>query len=331
MTDSLNFLRYQPQGIDWDKHDPATERKRLAASAHAADHRRLQQGARNFLPSEYLVNAVNAAIATRSPLLLTGDPGTGKTQVAYYLEQYFGIPLFHYQVHSDSSARDLRYDFDAVAYLRDAYLASLHLEQSDTEPAAPPERTDPRYLHKGKLWLAYEHPGEYVLLINEIDKAPRDFPNDLLQELADYCFDHPFPSDPPNPPIERGDRPPPIVIITSNGERRLPDPFLRRCIVHHIELDEELLTRILGAWEGEFAERLSPPVQKQAFRRFLELRRRLEKRSRPPPGAAELLIWLTILAAQGAELKQLQDEVPLAELPALEGLIKDHENYAHLR
>ena len=272
MSDALSFLRYQPTRIDWQHHRSGKARERLAASAGVAIHRRLSEGARNFLPSEHLVNAINAAIASRSPLLLTGDPGTGKTQVAYYLEKYFGIPLFHYQVHSDSSARDLRYDFDAVAYLRDAYLASLHAGKESRSPlksAAPPARTDPRYLHKGKLWQAYEHPGECILLIDEIDKAPRDFPNDLLQELADYRFDHPFP---PNPAIERGDLPPPIVIITSNGERRLPDPFLRRCIVHHIELNEELRARILGAWADELAARLPPPVQQQALKRFLELR-----------------------------------------------------------
>lgn len=323
MTDSLNFLPYQEHRLDWSRHHPDKARERLAASAGVAIHRRLSEGARNFLPSEYLVNAINAAIASRSPLLLTGDPGTGKTQVAYYLQKYFDIPLFHYQVHSDSSARDLRYDFDAVAYLRDAYLASLRLSESKGSP----ERTDPRYLHKGKLWLAYEHDGECVLLIDEIDKAPRDFPNDLLQELADYCFDHPFP---PNPRIERGKRPPPIVVITSNGERRLPDPFLRRCIVHHIELDEELLKRILGAWADEFAARLPPPVQQQALKRFLELRGRLEKRSRPP-GAAELLIWLTVLAAQGATAEKIQGSVLLKDLPALDCLIKDHEDYTHLR
>jgi len=330
MTDALRFLRYQPERIEWHSHRSDEARERLAASARVAIHRRLSEGARNFLPSEHLVNAVNAAIASRSPLLLTGDPGTGKTQVAYYLEKYFAIPLFHYQVHSDSSARDLRYDFDAVAYLRDAYLASLHAgkeTKSGLAPAAPPARTDPRYLHKGKLWQAYEHRGECILLIDEIDKAPRDFPNDLLQELADYRFDHPFP---PNPAIERGDLPPPIVVITSNGERRLPDPFLRRCIVHHIELNEELLARILGAWADEFAARLPPPVQQQALRRFLELRGRLEKRSRPP-GAAELLIWLTVLAAQGVTADEIKDAVPLEKLPALDGLIKDHEDYAQLR
>jgi len=147
-----------------------------------------------------------------------------------------------------------------------------------------------------------------------------------LQELADYRFEHPFP---PNPPVERGDLPPPIVIITSNGERRLPDPFLRRCIVHHIELDETLLTRILQAWSDEFSPHLPPQVQQQALSRFFEVRAKLAKRSRPP-GAAELLIWLTVLAAQGATSAQIKD-VALAELPALHSLIKDHEDYDHLR
>ena len=185
MTDPHQFL---PHRVDWAHHDETAARARLQASAQVALHRRLDEGARHFRPPADLVDAINAAIASRSPLLLTGDPGTGKTQVAYYLARYFGIALFHYQVHSDSSARDLRYDFDAVAYLRDAYLASLNLSQHPTAHGAAPDRTDRRYLHKGKLWQAYEHDGECVLLIDEIDKAPRDFPNDLLQELADYYY-----------------------------------------------------------------------------------------------------------------------------------------------
>ena len=326
MTDPLNVLHHQAATRDWGPADQAAARGRLAASADAASRRTLRTGARYFQPSEHLVNAVNAAIASRSPLLLTGDPGTGKTQVAYYLERYFGIPLFHYQVHSDSSARDLRYDFDAVAYLRDAYLAALPVRGAKRGArAAPPKRTDPRYLHPGKLWQAYEHDGECVLLIDEIDKAPRDFPNDLLQELADWCFEHPFP---PGEPITRGTRPPPLVVITSNGERRLPDPFLRRCIVHHIELTEALLGRILDAWADQFAAGLPRPVQDRALARFKEVRRCLERRSRPP-SAAELLIWLTVLAARGTTLEQLAVE-RLDQLPALECLIKDHEDYGHL-
>ncbi|WP_295386411.1 MoxR family ATPase [uncultured Thiodictyon sp.] len=326
MIDAYTFLPQHADPIDWDHHDAAQACARLKDSARVASHRRLSEGAEHFMPPPDLVNAINAAIASRSPLLLTGEPGTGKTQVAYYLARYFGIELFHYQVHSDSSARDLRYDFDAVAYLRDAYLTSLNLTQRRAAHRAAPDRTDRRYLHKGKLWLAYEHPGECVLLIDEIDKAPRDFPNDLLQELADYRFEHPFP---PGAPIDRGNQPPPIVIVTSNGERRLPDPFLRRCIVYHIDLTPDLLGRILGAWQGEFADRLPPPVQGQALQRFLEVRERLERRAGRPPGAAEFLIWLTVLAAAGATGEQLAAP-GLADLPALHCLIKDHEDYGHL-
>jgi MoxR-like ATPase len=329
MNSKADFIRSNSDGgfgkIDWSRHDPKAAQARLAASAKVASHRRLQTGAARFVPSEHLINAINAAIAARAPLLLTGDPGTGKTQVAYFLSRYFGIELFHYQVHSDSSARDLRYDFDAVAYLRDAYLASVQKRAGDT-PVIP-LRTDPSYLQSGKLWQAYEHENECVLLIDEIDKAPRDFPNDLLLELADYRFDHPFP---PAEPIARPEHlPPPIVIITSNGERRLPDPFLRRCIVHHIELDDQLLERILDAWADEFAEGLSADARRAALVRFNEIRRRLETRSRPP-GAAELLIWLTVLAARGTSEKRIA-EAPLQALPSLECLIKDHEDQQHLR
>ena len=326
MPDPLSFLPYHTAPLDWSSHDRDRARARLAASAGAARARRLRTGACRFMPDRPLVEAINAAIASRSPLLLTGEPGTGKTQVGYYLAEYFGIPLFHYQVHSESTARDLRYDFDAVAYLRDAYLAALDPGGTPGARPPPPARTDPRYLQPGRLWQAYVHDGECVLLIDEIDKAPRDFPNDLLQELADYRFDHPFP---PHPPIARGpDQPPPLIVITSNGERRLPDPFLRRAIVHHIELDPDLLGRILGAWQDAFPA-LPPPVQGLALQRFWEVRTRLERQGGRPPGAAEFLIWLTVLAATGATAPDLQAP-GLADLPARHCLVKDHEDLPHL-
>jgi MoxR-like ATPase len=329
MTDRLDFLRFHDQPLDWDRHDrhegPAAA-ARLAATARAADPRRLREGAERFCPPKGLVNAINAAIASRSPLLLTGEPGTGKTETAYYVARYFGLPEpFHFQVRSDSTARDLRYDFDAVAYLHDAYLAgrdqAAAAELTTLRTRYKDPRAAPKYLKPGKLWRAYRHQGECVLLIDEIDKAPRDFPNDLLQELSDHRFDHPFLAEPVKRP---DDQPPPLLIITSNGERRLPDPFLRRCIVHHIELGPELLKRILTAWRSTFAARLSPAAEAVAVGVFDDLRTRLKDRGRPP-GAAELLVWLSVLATAGIGADELKAQ-PLTEMTGIGCLVKDHED-----
>jgi MoxR-like ATPase len=320
---------------DWKNHDPAAVRAHLAHSRDAARERDLRRAARRFRPPADLLTAINVALAVRAPLLLTGDPGTGKTQVAWFLAEYFGIRLFEYQVRSDSTAVDLRYDFDAVAYLRDAYLAALARGQADQEspaggasaPAgerrAQDPRSHPRYLKPGVLWQTYDHTGECVLLIDEIDKAPRDFPNDLLLELDQHRFAHPFEQ---GRFVERGEQPPPLVVVTSNGERRLPDPFLRRCVVHHIDLDDDLLEAILEAWETEFP-RLDSPTRGKGLDLFKRIR--ANKKLSRAPGAAELIVWLAALSAQGVQATDLE-KPSLGELPALECLIKDHEDYRHL-
>ena len=338
MSNRLDFLHHHASPIDWDNHDAEAARRHLTSTAHAASARRLEQGALRFCPPKGLVNAINAAIASRSPLLLTGEPGTGKTQAAYYLARYFGLPEpYHFQVRSDSSAERLRFDYDAVAYLHDAYLAgadpSMARMLQDLRDQHGDPRAAPRYLKPGKLWRAYQHPGECVLLIDEIDKAPRDFPNDLLLELSEHRFDHPFL---PGQRIQRADQlPPPMLIITSNGERRLPDPFLRRCIVHRIELDRALLQTILGAWRSSFVERLPPQAREHwpeteqtAMDRFWQMRDSLGQRGRQP-GAAELLVWLGVLASGGMSAEDLR-QPGLAELPAIGCLIKETDDLALL-
>ncbi|MBU0654549.1 MAG: MoxR family ATPase [Gammaproteobacteria bacterium] len=320
---------------DWQQHDaehlPA-KRQALAATAPIADERNLDTSAERFRPSPALLNAINAALAARVPLLLTGEPGTGKTQVAWFIKRFFRIPLFAYQVHSNSQAADMRYDFDAVAYLRDAYVArhgempgesAVFVGACHAGDSSPDPRAQKRYLKPGALWQAYESAEESVLLIDEIDKAPRDFPNDLLQELDQNRFEHPFHQ---GEYVSRKGAPP-IIIVTSNGERRLPDAFLRRCMVHHITLDKTLLSEIMQAWQSQFP-RLDEPTRQAALKRFNDIRdiNRLSKK----PGAAELLLWLSVLSAQGVKAEALAETVTLKELPALMCLIKDHGDYGYL-
>ncbi len=338
-TSPFEVLTRLEDEYDWDGHDPFAPRQRLLEAKPPkglADH---DEGAKAYRPDENLITAVNAAIHLRAPLLVTGDPGTGKTQLAYFLGRYFGIPVFPYTVRSTSTARDLRYDFDAVAYLREAYLAQARMNDPVVEevpkatgyqalPAHPEQ--DPRMCHidKGPLWKAFELGAPCVVLIDEIDKAPRDFPNDLLQELDKHEFPHPFSSAPEH--AVRADREQlPVVVVTSNNERRLPDAFLRRCIVHHIELTAELMQRAVAAHGREFDD-LNRAVRDAAMARFQALRR-VERLSRKP-GIAELLAWLVTLqrARPGIDAEDLE-EISLAQLPHLHCLIKDQDDLALLK
>jgi MoxR-like ATPase len=270
----------------------------------------LEESAQSYQLDASLETALNMALVVGTPLLLTGEPGTGKTQVAWYLGWYFGIPVYTYQVRSTSSADDMKYDFDAVAYLRNA--------QDDKEAAK--DRT--AYLRKKGLWQAYECETPSILLIDEIDKAPRDFPNDLLQELANHRFQHPFQNETITPVSGK----PPIVIITSNVERRLPDAFLRRCIFHHIELTEELVRQAVEARKSSFP-RLDEETRSEALVRFKEIRE--NEQIQKLPTTAEVLVWLSILSAQGVTAEDLKS-ASLDELPGLTALLKDKEDIDRL-
>jgi MoxR-like ATPase len=295
-------------------HDPAQARDRLAARVLPPALRDFRASATLFEPSEELLTAINMALSVGAPLLLTGEPGTGKTQVAWFLGWYFEIPTFDFQVKSTSIAEDLRWDFDAVGYLHFAQTGDTSLGRS---------RED--FLKQRALWRAYECKTDSVVLIDEIDKAPRDFPNDLLHELDKHEFHHPFDE---NRAIAPRSGRPPIVVVTSNDERRLPDAFLRRCIYHRIELTEELVSRAVAARAGDFP-RLSEATREVALRRFWELRERddLEKK----PSTAEVLVWLTILSARDIGADGIADPVPLGDLPAVEALVKDANDLALLR
>jgi MoxR-like ATPase len=293
-------------------HDPRPARAGLAGRELPRTLRDFKASAEHFKPTDALLTAVNMALNVGAPLLLTGVPGTGKTQVAWFLGWYFDIPVFDFQVKSTSIAEDLRWDFDAVGYLHFAQTGDTTLGRS---------RKD--FLKKRALWRAYTSETDAVVLIDEIDKAPRDFPNDLLHELDKHEFHHPFEEETLIRPLTGR---PPVVVITSNDERRLPDAFLRRCIYHRIELTEELLKNAVRARAGDFPH-LSAAAKKIALKRFWEIQARedLEKR----PSTAEALVWLTILSARRVTAEAIET-ASLGELPAVGALIKDKDDLARL-
>lgn len=272
-----------------------------------------REAAKFYQPDDDLVAAVNAALVVGAPLLVTGEPGTGKTQVAYWAAYHLGIEdrLFKLDVRSTSVASDLFYRFDAVAYFHAAS------DKSRTEALDPKN-----FRTKQALWRALESPRS-IVLIDEVDKAQRDFPNDLLQSLDQYEF---FVNETGEKIVRQGNAPPPLVIITSNSERRLPEPFLRRCIFHHIEFSEELVRRAVSARAGDFPN-LDANAREAAVKRFFELRKRdLRKK----PATAELLVWLILLSARSKISAKEIETVRLGDLPAIGALIKDHEDRKEL-
>ncbi len=289
-----------------------------------SDH---ENAARRYQPSKPLLLAINMALHTGSPLLLTGEPGTGKTQAADFVGFYFGIPVFKFLVKSTSTAQDLKYEFDAVGYLHWAQAAG-RLQDDDPDAMVRETQAIRRgFLHKRALWEAYEETGDAVVLIDEIDKAPRDFPNDLLHELDQHSFPHPFDE---KRMIRPQSKRPPIVIITSNEERRLPDAFLRRCIFHRIELDEELIEKAVESMArgaGGGFPHLDAATRNVARQRFWDIRNLAEIEKKP--ATAELLTWLCILSAQRVDAATLES-VALRSLPAIEALIKDHDDLRRL-
>ncbi len=234
----------------------------------------------SFQPGEALCAAVNVALTVGAPLLLTGEPGTGKTQVAHWLAHYFGASdqlyqLYQLDVRSTTTAEDLLYHFDHVAYFHAAH-----------DPGAAKEggKLDRRaFVVKGPLWKALETGQGAIVLLDEIDKAPRDFPNDLLGVLDQSRF---YVREEERWIERREGAPPPFLVITSNSERRLPEPFLRRCIFHHIEFNEDLLRRAVAARRREL-EGVGDDLVDAAIARLVELRaRELRKR----PATAEFLL-----------------------------------------
>lgn len=244
--------------------------------------------AKQYQPSPDLRRAINTAIALGQPLLLTGQPGCGKTQAAYWIAHILKLePVLEFTVRSTTAARELLYEFEAVRYMA----ACLQVKDGPL-----PERRD--FIIERPLWQAFKSPTPRVLIIDEIDKAPRDFPNDLLRELDQWSFKidelGEIGKPPPEPVAVPASRRP-IVVITSNSERPLPDAFLRRCIFHHIDLTTKMVATILTARRdaGDFAATDATIADAAKLPETLRVAR--------SPGIAELLAWLAARDLEGGK------------------------------
>ena len=265
------------------------------------------RGTTDYVATEDLVVAVNAAVALQRPLLVKGEPGTGKTVLAHEVARALGKPLIEWHVKSTTKAQHGLYEYDAVARLRDSQLGSDKVHDIAN------------YIVQGKLWEAFEVDGGAVLLIDEIDKADIEFPNDLLQELDRMEF---FVYE-TKQTVSAKQRP--AVIITSNNEKELPDAFLRRCFFHYIRFpDEETMQAIVQAHYPDLKQRLLEDAL-QAFYRLRDVPG-LKKR----PSTSELLDWIKLLVAEDIPPEALRSKDASRFLPPLFGALLKNEQDVHL-
>ena len=256
------------------------------------------EGTRNYVATDDLKVAVNAAVLLRRPLLVKGEPGTGKTVLAHEIARATGAPLIEWNVKSTTKAQQGLYEYDAVARLRDGQLGDERVHDIGN------------YIRKGKLWEAFTSPQLPVLLIDEIDKADIEFPNDLLQELDRMSFDV----------YETGERVEarerPIVVITSNNEKDLPDAFLRRCFFHYIKFpDRETMQSIIDVH--------FPGIQKVLVAKAMEIFYAVREVPglKKKPSTSELLDWLKLLWNEDMPLDVLQSQDPTKAIPPLHGAL----------
>ena len=264
-------------------------------------------GTDTYIVTEDLMMAVNAAVTLQRPLLVKGEPGTGKTQLAVEVAASLGMPLYEWHIKSTTKAHQGLYEYDAVARLRDGQLG---------EERARDVRN---YIKRGKLWEAFVSDQRPVLLIDEIDKADIEFPNDLLQELDRMEF---FVYE-TNETVKAAQRP--IVIITSNNEKELPDAFLRRCFFHYIKFPDA------GTME-DIVDVHFPGIKKRlvgdALKIFYEVREvpGLKKK----PSTSELLDWLKLLLSEDVPEDVLRERDPRKAIPPLHGALLKNEQDVHL-
>jgi MoxR-like ATPase len=264
-------------------------------------------GTATYIASDELTTAVNAAIALERPLLIKGEPGTGKTLLAHEIAAALGAPLIAWHIKSTTRAQQGLYEYDAVSRLRDSQLGDIRV--SDIR----------NYIKRGKLWEAFTLDRRPVLLIDEVDKADIEFPNDLLLELDRMEF-HVYETG----ETVRAERRP-IVVITSNNEKELPDAFLRRCFFHYIRFpDADAMRAIVEAhYPG-----LKPRLIEESLRQFFAVRETPGLKKKPT--TSELLDWIKLLVSEDIDLETLRERDPRKLIPPLHGALLKNEQDVHL-
>ena len=260
------------------------------------------EGTPSYIATDDLKVAVNAAVTLRRPLLVKGEPGTGKTILAHEIAAAIGAPLIEWHVKSTTKAHQGLYEYDAVARLRDGQLGDARVHDIAN------------YIRRGKLWEAFTSPALPVLLIDEIDKADIEFPNDLLQELDRMEF-HVYETKETIAAKER-----PIVVITSNNEKELPDAFLRRCFFHYIKFpDRETMQAIIDVH--------FPGIQKLLVARAMDIFYQVRDVPglKKKPSTSELIDWLKLLLHEDMPLEVLQSKDPSKAIPPLHGALLKNE------
>ena len=264
-------------------------------------------GTDRYVSTPDLTLAVNAALTLERPLLIKGEPGTGKTLLAEEVAQALGRPLLQWHIKSTTKAQQGLYEYDAVSRLRDSQLGDPRVHDIGN------------YIVKGTLWQAFEADAPVVLLVDEIDKADIEFPNDLLRELDQMEF-HVYET---RTLVRARHRP--LIIITSNNEKELPDAFLRRCFFHYIRFpDRETMERIVAVHFPEIKKHLLS----EALQVFFDIRdmNGLKKR----PSTSELLDWLKLLLAEDIPAETLRSHDQTAAVPPLYGALLKNEQDVHL-
>ena len=274
--------------------------------ADTRSHKRFQ-GTSTYVATHDLKMAVNAAVTLERPILIKGEPGTGKTQLAIEVARALARPLYEWHIKSTTKAQQGLYDYDAVARLRDSQLGDDRVHDIAN------------YILRGKIWEAFESEVQPVLLIDEIDKADIEFPNDLLQELDRMEF---FVYE-TKQLIKARHRP--IIIITSNNEKELPDAFLRRCFFHYIRFpDRETMQKIVDVHFPDLKKNLL----REALEAFYKVRDvpGLKKK----PSTSELLDWIKLLLAEDIPAEALRAEDARKAIPPLYGALLKNEQDVHL-